>query len=65
MFRLYAKLPTDTRFKPVDWSSGTQVTNLIYATLFTREEKTTLEAGSLAHPDNASIRFEFRPVDMS
>jgi len=39
MYRLYIKLPTDKRFKPVDWNAGTQVGNLIYATLFTEAER--------------------------
>ena len=46
-------------------NGGRQVTNLIYATLFTEEEKKTLERVDLAHPDNAEISFEFRKVKMN
>ena len=65
MYRLYAKIEGDKAYKPVDWNGGTQVTNLIYATLFTEEEKKTLERVDLAHPDNAEISFEFRKVKMN
>jgi hypothetical protein len=60
MYRLYVKLPDSKRFSPVDWNTGTLVTNLIYATLFTEQEKAHLIANDLAHPDNAHITFEFR-----
>ena len=62
MYRLYAKFPGDKRFAPVDWNGGTQVVNLIYATLFTPEEKERLTTGDLAHPDNAHLTWEFRKV---
>ena len=65
MYRLYAKCEGDKTYKPVDWNGGRQVTNLIYATLFTEEEKKTLERVDLAHPDNAEISFEFRKVKMN
>ena len=62
MYRLYAKFEGDATYKPVDWKGGRQVTNLIYASLFTKEEKETLERVDLAHPDNAGFSFEFRTV---
>jgi len=64
MYRLYIKLPTDKRFKPVDWNAGTQVGNLIYATLFTEAERDRLLAGDLADPANAHLTFEFRSVNV-
>jgi len=61
-YRLYVKFPEDKRFAPVDWNRGTQVVNLIYASLFSSEEKERLTTGDLAHPDNAHITWEFRKV---
>jgi len=62
MYRLYVKFPEDKRFAPVDWSRGVQVINLIYASLFTAEEKERLTNVDLAHPDNAHLTWEFRKV---
>ena len=62
MYRLYIKLPEQTRYSPVDWNAGLQVINLIFASIFTSEEVETLKRVDLAHPDNAHIQWEFRPV---
>jgi len=61
-YRLYVKFPGDKRFAPVDWNRGTQVVNLIYASLFSGEEKERLTTGDLAHPDNSQLTWEFRKV---
>ena len=63
-YRLYVKFPEDKRFAPVAWGANrwVQVVNLIYASLFTSEEKEYLTTGDLAHPDNAHITWEFRKV---
>lgn len=37
-YRIYAKHATDKRFAPID-SQARQVKNLIYASIFTEEEK--------------------------
>jgi len=61
MKRLYAKQKGNKQFKPVDWKSGRQVTNLIYASIFTEEEspKVLAEAVNL----NSDIfDFELREV---
>ena len=63
-YRLYCRTPGDRRFKPVDWNGGTQVTNLIYATLFNQDEVDHLRKVDLAHPGNSHLEFEFRPVTM-
>lgn len=42
-WRLYAKWPKQKQFKPVDYKEGKQVTNLIYATIFSTEEKDKVE----------------------
>lgn len=62
MFRLYVKLPEQSRFAPVDWSRGVQVINLIHASLFTAKEVETLRASDLAHPDNAGMQWKFKKV---
>ena len=60
MYRLYIKAKSETRFHPVDWAHGTLVRNLIYASLFTAEEKDELIKEDLAHPKNAHLVWEFR-----
>lgn len=62
-FRLYIKYPRDSRFRPVDWNHGMQVSNLIHATLFTREERDRLEAVDLLHPGNQGFEWKFRRVE--
>lgn len=61
-YRLYVKFPEQKRFRPVDWANGVQVSNLIHASLFTPEERATLERIDLAHKDNQAFGWEFRPV---
>ncbi len=62
-YRLYAKLPGQKRFKPMDYYKGLQVTNLIYATLFTEEEAADLEAElDELEGYNPGWKFEIRKV---
>ncbi len=61
-WRLYAKPKGHNRFKPVDWNRGVLVTNLIYASMFTDDERRQLLEVDLAHPDNADFTFEFRRI---
>ena len=59
-WRLYAKFKGQKQFKPVDWTTGKRVTNLIYASMFTQEEKETIEKVDI--PLNPDIKFEFRYI---
>lgn len=43
---LYAKGPSDKRFAPIDWQSGNQVINKMFATMF-NEENTAKLRGDL------------------
>ena len=63
LHRLYAKLPGDGRYSPVDWARGVQVINLIHATLFSEPEKDKVQK-YLDLPENAAIDFEWRRVPM-
>lgn len=60
MYRLYASYKKG-RYKAVDWKNGLQVNNLIYATIFNKQEadKVLKEATSCDNPD---FRFELRKV---
>ena len=62
-FRLYVKVPGQRQFKPMDWSTGSVVGNLIHATIFTAQEAENLKAGYLAQRELVHLTFEFRPVD--
>ena len=63
MFRLYAKYKDQKRFKPVDWSTGLMVTNLIYATLFTKEEKKLVEEDLEKNKElNQEFIFKFKEI---
>tara|TARA_R110000824_G_scaffold360351_1_gene548090 strand:- start:1169 stop:1378 length:210 start_codon:yes stop_codon:yes gene_type:complete len=62
-FRLYVKVPGERQFKPMDWSTGSQVGNLIRASIFTAQEVEQLKAVDLAQRELVHLTFEFRPVD--
>lgn len=61
-YRLYVKSEGSDRFYPVDWSTGTTVSRLMYATLFTEEERDQIVKTDLSHPSYADLVYEFRPV---
>jgi len=61
--RLYVKWPQDTRYSPVDWKSGAQVVNLIYATLFSNEEMEMVKADLGSRTDN-EFQYKFKKVRM-
>lgn len=50
-YRLYAKFPEQTRFKPLDLATGQQVTNLIYATMIPEWKVKWLDDMYLANPE--------------
>lgn len=54
-YRLYAKFDGQKQFKPLDMSTGTQVTNLIYATMIPE-----FNLGILKQiiKDNSEIQFK-------
>lgn len=56
---LYSKFPDQTRFSAVNWASGGQTNRLVFATLFSDEEKEKAEE-SLAHPRNSKIEFKWK-----
>ena len=58
---LYAKGPSDKRFSPIDWASGNQVINKMFATMF-NEETTEKLRGDLPalHEANPGWTFELR-----
>ena len=60
-YRLYCKHPGQKTFSAVDWTTGLQVTRLIYASLFTKEEKVKVDK-SLVLPKNKNIKFDWRKV---
>ena len=59
-YRLYGKYGSEKRFKPMDYNKGIQVVNLIHATLFTEEEKKSLDGIDKINPE---WTFEFRAVE--
>lgn len=59
-WRLYGRLADQKQFKPIDWSKGMQVTNLIYASIFTDAEKSNIERVDI--PANPEWNFEFRTI---
>jgi len=61
-YRIYAKLPGQKKFSPMDWSKGVQVTNLIYATLVPAHN---LERAKVAitKVDYPGIKLEIRDIN--
>ena len=59
-YRIYGKFKNDKTFKAMDIKEGYQVNNLIYATLFTKNEATRV----FKHisRDNNDWKFEIREV---
>lgn len=60
IYRLYAKFPDQKRYAPMNWKTGKQVINLIYATFFYENEIEIVlnEARKL----NPEVKFEMRKV---
>jgi hypothetical protein len=63
MFRLYVKWPGQTKFRPVDWSTGEQVNELMYATLFSKSEVGEVVATIERHQPGA-FEYRFKKVRM-
>jgi hypothetical protein len=59
-YRLYAKFEGQKQFKPIDLSSGNQVTNLIHATMIPEEKIETL-LDSLAE-NEPEIEFKITKI---
>ena len=59
-WRLYCRFKGQKDFKAVDWSTGKQTSRLIYASLFSDEEKSKIERIDFAA--NPDIEFEFRKL---
>ena len=55
-YRVYAKFNGQKQFKPLDLSQGTQVTNLMYATLVPAENLGKLKE-AIQGQDNAKIEI--------
>ena len=63
MFRLYGKAPGKSRFGPMDYANGVVVGNLIYATIFSKEEAGKLKSEISALEDiNDGWSFEVREI---
>lgn len=59
MYRLYVKFPNQKYFRPVNWRTGKQVINLIYASLFQDWEIGEVIKDLNSEP-NKGIAYEFR-----
>ena len=58
---LYAKGPSDKRFAPIDWASGNQVINKMFATMFNEEKTAKLREDLPALTEaNPGWTFELR-----
>tara|TARA_Y100001938_G_C8082068_1_gene429758 strand:- start:401 stop:583 length:183 start_codon:yes stop_codon:yes gene_type:complete len=56
---LYAKSPDYNRYRAMDYSSGVVTSNLIRATMFTSEERASVNLDRL-HTANPGWSFEWR-----
>ena len=62
-WRLYVKWPGQDRFRPVDWKKGTQVMNLIHATLFNDIEASQVKADlRQMQNENEGMEWKFAKV---
>ena len=60
-YRIYAKLPGQNKFSPMDWGKGVQVTNLIYATLIPEQNLDRAKNALInLSKDYAGIKLELR-----
>lgn len=61
MHRLYVRWPGQKRYQPVNWRKGLQVSNLIYATLFTDDEMGRIETELHTTSDhNVGMEWQWR-----
>jgi hypothetical protein len=58
-YRLYAKFEGQKRFKPLDLSTGQQVTNLIHATMIPEENLGKIEE---IIEQNSNIHFQLEKI---
>lgn len=62
-YRLYAKFIGQPKFKALDLSNGTQVNNLIYATMIPQENLGMLkELVKLESVDNPNVEFKIMKI---
>lgn len=62
-WRLYSRWGLQRKYKPVNWRTGEQVGNLIFATVFTDEEKARVDTELTQTRDiNKGLEWEFRRV---
>ena len=59
-YRIYAKFAGQTKFQPLDLSTGQQVINLIYATLIPAENLGKVQD---IINDNKEVKFEIRKAN--
>jgi hypothetical protein len=58
-FMLYARTPECNRFRAMDYSAGAVVANVIRATMFTSEERASVNLDRL-HAANPGWSFQWR-----
>ena len=58
-FMLYARSPEFNRFRAMDYNAGVVTSNLIHATMFTSEERASVNLDRL-HAANPGWSFEWR-----
>jgi hypothetical protein len=58
-YRLYAKFEGQKRFKPLDLSTGQQVTNLIHASMIPEENLSKIEE---IIQQNSNIHFQLEKI---
>lgn len=62
-YRLYAKLIGQPKFKAIDIEGGTQVNNLIYATMIPQEKLGALrELIKMESIDNPDVQFKIKKI---
>ena len=59
-YRIYAKFAGQTKFQPLDLSTGQQVINLIHASLITPEELPKVQQ---IIEENKEVKFEIRKAN--
>ena len=61
MYMIYCKHKDDKKFSPLDFNGGTQVTNLIYATMWNESQKNNaMKLVRDLNKDNPTWIFELR-----